>query len=127
MDNEPIHEVVSNRVDEVIRAMAKHEGGYLDIVEVLKKAKESQTINARLVFDAVPKPGRKRVNYEDAKEATTFLAANPLPELFRLGGERAEGGNSDGDSDYDDGDYTDEDDQPSGNIFARMAGWFSDN
>lgn len=127
VDSDPTHEVVSNRLDEVIRTMAKHDGGYLDIVEVLKKAKESQTINARLVFDAVPKPGRKRVNYEDVEEGGSFLAANPLPELFRLGGERRGSGSSDDNGDYDDGDYDSEDDKPSGNIFARMAGWFSDN
>ena len=127
VDSETKYEVISNRLDEVIRAMAKLDGGYLDIVEVMKKAKESQTINARLVFDAVPKPGRKQVNYEDSEEDNSFLAANPLPELFRLGGERAKSGNSEEFSDYDDSDYASEAANPSGNIFARMVGWFSGN
>ena len=50
---------VSNRVDDVIRAIAELGGTYPDVVQALYEAKIAGAIDGRLEIDALPEAGRK--------------------------------------------------------------------
>ena len=50
--------VVSDRVDEVIRAIAELGGTYPDVVQALQQAKAAGALASRLLVDALPEPGR---------------------------------------------------------------------
>ena len=62
--------IVSNSLDEIIRAIADLGGTYPDVVQVLQHAKTSKALPARLEMEAVPKAGR---TFE--REAEAFAAA----------------------------------------------------
>ncbi|MGQ9574618.1 MAG: flagellar basal body P-ring protein FlgI [Thermoguttaceae bacterium] len=50
--------LVSDRVDEVIRAIVELGGTYPDVVQALQEAKASGALSSRLEVDALPEPGR---------------------------------------------------------------------
>ncbi len=77
--------LVSDRVDEVIRAVVELGGTYPDIVQVLQEAKAKGALDTRLEVDALPKAGR---TYDRvAKDAESEeRPASPLPDLFSRDG-----------------------------------------
>jgi flagellar basal body P-ring protein FlgI len=57
--NEPDQKrIVSDRLDEVIRAIVEVGGTYPDVVQSLQQAKATGALSSRLVVDALPDPGR---------------------------------------------------------------------
>lgn len=86
--------VVSNRLDEVIRAIVDLGGLYPDVVQALQQAQESKVLSCRFEVDAVPEAGR--AYYPDRKDRADGLEAEddadkpdggfvpdaPLPDLF---------------------------------------------
>ena len=84
---------VSDRVDEVIRAIVELGGTYPDVVQALQEAKAKGCLSGRFEVDALPEAGRSydRVADGEADRADSpglrFLPSSPLPELFtKLGG-----------------------------------------
>ena len=81
--------VVSNKVDDVIRAIVELGGTYPDVVLALQQAKTAHALSGRLEVDAMPSGGRKYHRKEDGDsdsdepESTQQIeVANPVPELF---------------------------------------------
>jgi flagellar basal body P-ring protein FlgI len=81
--------VVSNKVDDVIRAIVELGGTYPDVVLALQQAKTAHALSGRLEVDAIPSGGRKYRRKEagdsetDEPESTQQIeVANPVPELF---------------------------------------------
>ena len=52
-------EQCSAKIDDVIRTVVKVGGNYGDVVQLLQQAKSRNYLEGRLVFDALPRPGRK--------------------------------------------------------------------
>jgi len=81
--------IVSDQVDEVIRAIVELGGTYPDVVQALQQAKASGALTSRFEVDAQPEAGRKYDRLADDQshqpESTNsrLLAGNPLPELFK--------------------------------------------
>jgi flagellar basal body P-ring protein FlgI len=90
---------VSNRVDDVIRAIVELGGTYPDVVHFLQQAKEKDMLSGRFEVEALPQAGRSYTRNSagtksdealaaeaesgpEAKEEAEFKSANPLPELF---------------------------------------------
>ena len=48
----------TNRVDDVVRAVVKLDGSYCDVVKAVQKANAEDRLAGRVVFDALPRPGR---------------------------------------------------------------------
>ena len=89
--------VVSDSLDEVIRAIVELGGTYPDVVQLLQQAKSHQALEGRLEVDAVPQPGREYTlpaSLEPAAEGSNLtrsaIISNPLPDLFnsRVGKKR---------------------------------------
>jgi HEAT repeats len=95
--SEPKQQVVSPRVDDVIRAIVALGGTYPDVVQALQQAKVEGALASRFEVDALPQPGRP---YDKAVEQAShtvgdkpsdsaaspekaFEVATPLPDLFR--------------------------------------------
>jgi hypothetical protein len=93
--SEPRKREVSERVDEVIRAIVDLGGRYPDVVQALQQAKAEGVLISRFEVDALPEPGRrydrevKQAFAEDGistgseAEPAQFEIATPLPDLFR--------------------------------------------
>ena len=83
--------VCSNKVSEVIRALAKLGYGYGSLMKMFRAANQADTLNTRLVVNAIPKLGRTYSPDESigqlAPEKSERYVAQPLPELFRDGQE----------------------------------------
>ena len=83
--------VCSNKISEVIRALAKLGYGYGALVNMFRTANQADALNTRLVVNAVPKLGRTYSPDESigqlAPEKSDRYVAQPLPELFRDGQE----------------------------------------
>jgi len=92
---EPKQQIVSPRVDDVIRAIVAMGGTYPDVVQALQQAKVDGALPGRFEIDALPQPGRRydRTNEtsiadgEDSKVVPasaekSIEVATPLPELF---------------------------------------------
>jgi hypothetical protein len=87
---------VSNKVDEVIRAIAELGGTYPDVVQALQEAKAAGALTSRFEVDTLPEAGRtyERVAKNDMTNATSkgkskksdgklsTKIASPAPELF---------------------------------------------
>jgi flagellar basal body P-ring protein FlgI len=70
----------STSIDELIRNLVASGVDYGELIEVMKKAKESKAIETRLVIDAVPKANR---SYKADQPASGELyVSGPVPELF---------------------------------------------
>lgn len=101
--NEPDQKrVVSNRVDDVIRAIVELGGSYPDVVQALQQAKGKRALAARFEVDAVPGVGRTYIRDGDDPvddPASGPVVYNPLPGLFSEPTRQAAGGiqPSDGD------------------------------
>ncbi len=76
--------VVSDRVDDVIRAIVELGGTYPDVVQALQQAKEKGALTSRFAVDAVPEAGR---SYERLAESTSDSQESPAedpPSKFSL-------------------------------------------
>src|SRR6185312_5760143 len=56
---EPKQQVVSAKVDDVIRAIVALGGTYPDVVQALQQAKVDGALPGRFEVDALPQPGRQ--------------------------------------------------------------------
>jgi flagellar basal body P-ring protein FlgI len=92
---EPKQQVISARVDDVIRAIVALGGTYPDVVQALQQAKMDGALPSRFEVDALPQPGRQydhvaeNSSTDGDKPADTadspdknIEVATPLPELF---------------------------------------------
>lgn len=83
--------VCSNKISDVIRTLAKLDYGYGSLMKMFRSANRSETLNTRLVVNAIPKLGRTYSPDESigqlAPEKSERYVAEPLPELFRTGQE----------------------------------------
>jgi hypothetical protein len=80
--------LVSDKVDDVVRAIVELGGTYPDVVLALQQAKESRSLVGRLEVDAIPDTGRAyhqkdaAGDEEESSSSERIEVANPLPELF---------------------------------------------
>jgi flagellar basal body P-ring protein FlgI len=84
--------VVTNKVDDVIRAIVDLGGNYPDVVQALQAAKKDGNLTSRFEMDAVPHGGRTyyrkslegddEQSDEDESERPEIIVGNPLPDLF---------------------------------------------
>jgi hypothetical protein len=90
--------VVSNRIDDVIRAVVELGGTYPDVVQALTQAKTRGALPGRFEVDALPEDGRTfdRVTSDEsdqepetATESTGLLSGNPLSKLFPKSGKKS--------------------------------------
>ena len=83
-------QVVSTRVDEVVRAVVAIGGTYPDVVQALQEAEQKKVLLARFEVDALPQTGRPYERKSDApalasknpERRARFTVTNPLPNLF---------------------------------------------
>lgn len=81
---------VSNRVDDIIRAIVELGGSYPDVVQALQQAKNCHALSSRFEVDALPDGQRdyrpKNGELADSDEPQTgegrIVVASPLPDLF---------------------------------------------
>jgi flagellar basal body P-ring protein FlgI len=79
---------VTNKVDDVIRAVVELGGMYPDVVQVLQQAKSSHALAGRFEVDALPDGGRAYRQKEpltaetDEPTSTPIEVASPMPDLF---------------------------------------------
>jgi len=75
--------VVSNRVDDVIRAIVELGGTYPDVVQALQEAKASGALTSRFEVDALPEPGRtyRRLAGKSSQEPAEQTAAQSQEPL----------------------------------------------
>lgn len=79
--------VVSNQVEEILRAIVDLGGNYPDAVQFLQQAKTNHVLACRLEVDALPNPDRR---YDHSKvegsngevEQASYEVTTPLPNLF---------------------------------------------
>jgi hypothetical protein len=81
--------LVSDKVDDVIRAIVELGGTYPDVVLALQQAKTSKSLVGRFEVDAIPDTGRAyrqkdgaAGDDEEEESGDRIEVANPLPELF---------------------------------------------
>jgi len=92
---EPKQQVVSAKVDDVIRAIVALGGTYPDVVQALQQAKTDGALPSRFEVDCLPQPGRRydrlaEAAHKDGNDSAVVPAsaekaievATPLPELF---------------------------------------------
>ncbi|MEX0939436.1 MAG: flagellar basal body P-ring protein FlgI [Pirellulales bacterium] len=77
--------IVSNQVDEVIRAIVELGGTYPDVVQALQQAHAAGSLSGRFRVDALPATGREvdRELSGPPQPSRSFEVANPLPEMFQ--------------------------------------------
>jgi hypothetical protein len=77
--------IVSNQVDEVIRAIVELGGTYPDVVQALQQAHAAGSLSGRFRVDALPATGREvdRELSGPPQSSRSFEVANPLPEMFQ--------------------------------------------
>ncbi|NLX95593.1 MAG: hypothetical protein GXY83_05405 [Rhodopirellula sp.] len=83
--------IVSDRVDDVIRAIVELGGTYPDVVQTLQQAKAKGALPSRFEVDALPEAGRKYDRIaadETSEEPLVPSASSPLPDLFLDRGEK---------------------------------------
>ncbi len=79
---------VSNRLDDVIRAIVEVGGDYCDVVQALQQAKAKGALSGRLEIDALPRYGltyHRRPSGEESgsgKDSGQFSVDSPSSELF---------------------------------------------
>jgi hypothetical protein len=75
--------IATTRVDDVIRKLVEVGASYPDVVSLLQQAKARGQMDARIVVDALPRPGRTYQRPEgEASSAEAVEVASPLPTLF---------------------------------------------
>ena len=81
--------ICSNKVSDVIRTLAKLDYGYGSLMKMFRAANQSDSLNTRLVVNAIPKLGRTYSPDESigqlAPEKSDRYVAEPLPGLFNSG------------------------------------------
>ena len=94
-DGEDVHVTSSTKLDDLIRAIVKLDGGYAEVFAAMDEAKSRGLLDARLEVDALPHPNRRFVRQEDgtqvAETEPRFHVTNPIPDLFldRLSSDRS--------------------------------------
>ncbi|HEX3727748.1 MAG TPA: flagellar basal body P-ring protein FlgI [Pirellulales bacterium] len=80
---------VTNKVDDVIRAIVELGGMYPDVVQALQQAKSSHALVGRFEVDALPDGGRAyrareqaSAEGDSADSASPIEVASPMPDLF---------------------------------------------
>ena len=76
---------VSNRLDEVIRAVVDMEGTYPDVVQMLRQAHERGVLSARLEIDNLPEADRefrRPMVWEEEEPTRTFWERMNPRNLF---------------------------------------------
>ncbi|MFV1964584.1 MAG: flagellar basal body P-ring protein FlgI [Pirellulaceae bacterium] len=126
---EPVREVCSTELGEVIRTIVKQGGGYTNVIAAVKEAKERGYLACRIEMDALPRAGRAYRKGEEAladgkSKRSGPRVANPIPDMFfdRLG---RHGGNSTPPRPDFDMDSPKERRTKDG-FLARMVSWFSE-
>lgn len=127
--SEAKHEICCGRLDDVVRAIDHLGGGYRDVLDLVKRAKESDRLNSRLVVNAVPAPQRryrKSISVKDDDGGfPSLLAATPLPELFRDRQEGQQSGSSSPDTENQ-GEIGDQEPaKPKQGLLGRIKSWFA--
>jgi len=79
--------VISNQVEDIIRAIVDLGGNYPDVVQLLQQAKANHALVCRLEVDALPNPNRHYDHRNDESagggvEQTNYQVTTPLPNLF---------------------------------------------
>ncbi|MFP6617162.1 MAG: HEAT repeat domain-containing protein, partial [Candidatus Hydrogenedentota bacterium] len=93
-DGEDRHVTSSTKLDDLIRAIVKLDGGYAEVFAAMDEAKSRGLLDARLEVDALPHPNRRFKRPENgtqiAEAEPRFHVTNPIPELFldRLSSDR---------------------------------------
>jgi flagellar basal body P-ring protein FlgI len=121
--------IVTNKVDDVIRAIVDLGGTYPDVVQALQQAKTKGVLTSRFEVDALPDAGRKYERMVDAEQEnqeaeasrTGWLSGNPLPSLFGKKKDPAEA-EADAGASNADGDNSVEEVSPRRSFLARMVG-----
>jgi hypothetical protein len=80
--NEDRQAIASPSVDDVIRKLVEVGASYPEIVSLLQQAKARGQLDARIVVDALPKPGRTYNRPDGDSAGETVEVASPLPSLF---------------------------------------------
>jgi hypothetical protein len=124
--------LVSDRIDEVIRAIVDLGGTYPDVVQALQQAETSKALASRFEVDAVPEAGRSyrregQTAEDRGSEAGGFFASSPLPNLFpKFGGsarrrdrQQMTGGQE---NEVGQSGQSGENPRPTASFFARMMG-----
>lgn len=85
-------ETCSTLLDDVIRTIVKLDGDYGDVLQALQDAKGKNYLDARLVVDALPRPGRvyrrgdeavgTGVSQADDEANSLDRVRSPLPDMF---------------------------------------------
>ena len=130
--------VVSNRVDDVIRAIVELGGTYPDVVQALQQAKAARALGSHLAVDALPGPGRRydRLAAKEAEKepppqaagdeegATEPVANSPLPDLYLKPGETGDAPGTDKAAGNEPKEESERQKKggPVKNFFARMMG-----
>ncbi|MBL7043121.1 MAG: flagellar basal body P-ring protein FlgI [Pirellulaceae bacterium] len=72
----------SSRLEDVVQTIVKTGGGYAEVLQCLHEAQRREYLDARVVVDALPRPGRvyRRENAGDG--GPVQHAGTPLPEMF---------------------------------------------
>ena len=121
------HEICSDRLDDVVQAVVKIGGGYGEVMQLLLAAEQQETLNSRLVIDALPQRGRRfhRSSPDEQlvenDDASWSRVASPLPDLFKQREVAVDDGKSDLSPHINPPAETEE---ASGDFFGRMTNWF---
>jgi len=128
--------IVSNRVDDVIRAIVELGGTYPDVVQAVQEAKAAGALESRFEVDALPEAGRTyerlaadegpKGSSQDNGRAIGDAIESPVPDLYssRPGQKVSDGGAPDPKT----GGANDSEQEPAkkspslGRLFARMKG-----
>jgi hypothetical protein len=84
---EPVREVCSTELGDLVRTIVKQGGGYADVIAAVKEAKDRDYLACRVELDALPRSGREfrrdeeEVAAEDGKRSGPRVA-NPIPDMF---------------------------------------------
>ncbi len=87
VDGSEDRQICSNRVGDLIEALAKSGLSYGDLLKLFRESKNAGTLNSRLVVNAVPRLGRTFIAGESDEELppeqSERYVAEALPELFQ--------------------------------------------
>ena len=126
VDGSEDRQVCSNRVADLIEALAKSGFSYGDLLKMFRQSKNSGTLNSRLVVNAVPRLGRTYIAGESDEELppeqSDRYVAEALPELFQNGD--VDSGKVKTDSKVAPASYT-ENIEPENSKWSKMKGWFA--
>ena len=116
----------SNRLDDVVRTIAELGGGYAEVIQCLREAKQKDYLEPRIVVDALPRASRiyrRREKEGDQQEMAAPQTSTPMPDIFD---NRLSSGSPDEDDD-DGSDLFDIDPQEEGDdagFLEKLGDWF---